>query len=256
MSDTKAAILTALKALDPKNDDHWTSDGLPRLDAIKVSGVKRGDVTDAAPNFTRENPTLEAPAPAADPSGPTAQGAEAAPTPEADQAQGGGDDGDDGDEGDEGDDAQAADADDASDPARQDRPADEGDEDDELDPLPGDDELDEAEAAVMEAKAVLEEAQSKANAAKKVVDTAQAEHDRLVELRDAQRNPHADMEERLAFIHRQQAERARRAGVAQETLKGLNLDNLDPRSPLDRSMARKKGFGHRPRPARPLNKGE
>jgi hypothetical protein len=51
------AILEALALLDPKNDGDWTGDGLPRLDVLKVG--TRAQVTAAAPNFTRGNPTLE-----------------------------------------------------------------------------------------------------------------------------------------------------------------------------------------------------
>jgi len=54
---TQELILEALKALDPKNDDHWTADGLPRLDVVKAG--TRAVVTKAAPNFSRSNPNLE-----------------------------------------------------------------------------------------------------------------------------------------------------------------------------------------------------
>lgn len=246
MSDIKAAIITALGQLDVKNDDHWTSDGLPRLDVLaklmKVSNVKRGDVTEAAPNFTKDNPTLTAPE-AQGGESTTGQGADASPTPQADEAK-------EGAEGEQsGDDAQAADADDATDPAH-----DVEAHDDEAAFDEG--EIDEAEAAVLEARAKLDAAQAAANEAKAVVDKAQAEHDRLVELRDAEKRPHQDMEDRLTFIRRQHEQRAARAGLAAEALKGVDLSKLDPRSPLDRSMARKTGFGHRGRPALPLKTGE
>ena len=52
-------IQQALLKLDVKNDDHWTGDGLPRVDKLGISGLKRGDVTAAAPQFTRDNFTLE-----------------------------------------------------------------------------------------------------------------------------------------------------------------------------------------------------
>ena len=54
----------ALLKLDPKNDDHWTEGGAPRVDVLKEmtenSGLTRQAISDAAPHFTRENPTLEA----------------------------------------------------------------------------------------------------------------------------------------------------------------------------------------------------
>lgn len=57
-----AFILTALAALVVATDDHWTEDGLPRVDAVsKLSGIEdlsRQDITDAAPAFSRANPVL------------------------------------------------------------------------------------------------------------------------------------------------------------------------------------------------------
>lgn len=51
-------IQEALKQLDPANDDHWTADGLPRMDAVEKlvgsSDITREDVTNAAPDFTRD----------------------------------------------------------------------------------------------------------------------------------------------------------------------------------------------------------
>jgi hypothetical protein len=62
MSDGKDEILAALAKLDPKNDDHWTETGNPRLDALGFKDQpKRADVTAAAPLFTRSNTTLELP---------------------------------------------------------------------------------------------------------------------------------------------------------------------------------------------------
>lgn len=49
-------IREALSTLDTKNDDHWTEDGLPRIDAIGLDGVTRSEVSAAAPAFTRSNP--------------------------------------------------------------------------------------------------------------------------------------------------------------------------------------------------------
>lgn len=49
-------IKAALAKLDPANDEHWTTDGLPRLDAIEAlvgAAVARKDITNAAPEFTR-----------------------------------------------------------------------------------------------------------------------------------------------------------------------------------------------------------
>jgi hypothetical protein len=66
MSDIQDAIRFALAKLDTLNDDHWTENGLPRLDALGFKEkVTRVEVTAAAPLFTRANPAaVAAPAPA------------------------------------------------------------------------------------------------------------------------------------------------------------------------------------------------
>lgn len=57
----------ALAQLDPANDAHWTDDGLPRIDAVAaITGnqfVKRKDITDAAPGYTRDSALEELTAP-------------------------------------------------------------------------------------------------------------------------------------------------------------------------------------------------
>ena len=47
----------ALETLNPENDDHWTADGAPKLSALEIvmgDKVKRADVTNMFPLFTRE----------------------------------------------------------------------------------------------------------------------------------------------------------------------------------------------------------
>lgn len=54
----------ALSQLDTLNDDHWTGDGAPKIDAVKeiLGGpVTRQDIINTAPHFSRENPLLEEP---------------------------------------------------------------------------------------------------------------------------------------------------------------------------------------------------
>lgn len=56
MSNTSEEILEAVLALDASNDEHWTADGMPRLDAVENllgGNVTRKSVTNAAPDFTR-----------------------------------------------------------------------------------------------------------------------------------------------------------------------------------------------------------
>lgn len=60
-------LQTALKQLDPKNDAHWTGDGLPRLDSeVLNKAFTRNQVTREAPLFTRSNPSFAAPDPDGD----------------------------------------------------------------------------------------------------------------------------------------------------------------------------------------------
>lgn len=78
-------IKDALSKLDPENDNHWTADGQPRLDTLKIltgnPGLSREDVNTAAPEFTRAQAAPQAPA--GDPAGkgtdPVAPVAPAAP---------------------------------------------------------------------------------------------------------------------------------------------------------------------------------
>lgn len=51
-------ILAALAKLDPENDQHWTADGAPRIDAVTDlvgAPVTRAQIVNAAPKFTRDN---------------------------------------------------------------------------------------------------------------------------------------------------------------------------------------------------------
>lgn len=54
-------LIQALAQLDPSIDEHWTSDGLPRMDAVAAiaqdASVTRKMVTDAAPGLMRDNAT-------------------------------------------------------------------------------------------------------------------------------------------------------------------------------------------------------
>lgn len=57
----KNEIKKALLTLDPANPAHWTADNLPRVEALGLDGLKRGEVTRLAPHFTREHPTFDLP---------------------------------------------------------------------------------------------------------------------------------------------------------------------------------------------------
>lgn len=53
-------IKTALSNLDIANNDHWTAQGLPRLDALGKD-ISRPDVNAVAPHFTRSHPSFDLP---------------------------------------------------------------------------------------------------------------------------------------------------------------------------------------------------
>ena len=236
---TADPILLALKQLDPAVDEHWTSDGSPRMEVVQKltgnDGLKRADVVNAAPTFNRENPNLTLP-----PEGSTStegdagQGTTSGPVPQDNEGDNG--------EGGEGEDGQAADADDDKDPAGPIA----ADLDPEDDPLP------DLDAQVEAADAVLAEAQARLVEAQKVFDAAAKARDVVVLERYKEQDPNSNQMEIMSYLATQQAQReARAAGAAQLKDLGIDPKAFDPKSALDRSMARKTGFGHRPRPQLP-----
>lgn len=60
-------ILEALSKLDVANDNHWTGDGLPRIDTVRMlasnPGISRDDITKEAPDFSRQNAVIPTSAP-------------------------------------------------------------------------------------------------------------------------------------------------------------------------------------------------
>ena len=58
MNKLSFSIKQALNELDPFDDSQWTAEGLPRMGAVEElvgdSSIKRRDVTNAAPEFSRE----------------------------------------------------------------------------------------------------------------------------------------------------------------------------------------------------------
>lgn len=55
-------IREALATLDTLDDEVWTSEGLPKIEAVKEllgRPVTRQEIVDAAPKFTRQNPELD-----------------------------------------------------------------------------------------------------------------------------------------------------------------------------------------------------
>ena len=60
-------ILEALGKLDPANENHWTADGLPRIETVRMLAgdqtISREQITAEAPDFSRTSSTI---APAAE----------------------------------------------------------------------------------------------------------------------------------------------------------------------------------------------
>jgi len=56
----KDKIKEALGLMDAMDDDQWTADGAPKVEAVaslgEFEGLKRADIIDAAPKFSRDNP--------------------------------------------------------------------------------------------------------------------------------------------------------------------------------------------------------
>lgn len=58
----KEQIIQVLPQLDIENENHWTTDGQPRVETVEaLTGLKltRADIKNAAPMFTRTNPSTE-----------------------------------------------------------------------------------------------------------------------------------------------------------------------------------------------------
>lgn len=56
--DGQSPIVSALKRLDPADDEHWTADGKPKMSALEAlmgrADITRAQVDAAAPGFNRE----------------------------------------------------------------------------------------------------------------------------------------------------------------------------------------------------------
>ena len=55
-------ILEALGKLDPANENHWTADGLPRIETVRMlagdQGITREQITAEAPDFSRSSAVI------------------------------------------------------------------------------------------------------------------------------------------------------------------------------------------------------
>jgi hypothetical protein len=265
----------ALQSLDPKKDEQWTGDGLPRMDVLQeLTGnaeLTRRDVSGMAANFTRDNPTLEkgdAPAPNGDTDqGTTTPGPDEAADKEAAKP----DENQDVDGAKTGADENAP-AEPPSPPAVEndkpgEPPSDDPDNNVDVDDQPttppadevGEDEVDdeaevEALSSLEEELADVGERIAKGNERmaelKREQAELQADQDRLLAAREARKDPDDDLKARLAFIQSQHAVRAERAGAIREA-QAIREAATGARSALDQAMGNRPGrFTARP-PAQP-----
>lgn len=229
--NTDQKIREALLQLDPANDGHWTTDGLPRIDVVEKLcdlHLKRGLITAAAPEFTRENRVLPDPAaPGLDTSAPglapEVGSAEDAAASSADQTQ----PSDAINDGPVEPEAQETDGG-ASDVVKKDY----------------DDEI----GRIGEELARLD---AQLNETRKYREALMKRRDDLIVERDEVFPPMSQAEMTQQFLARQLAQRAERVGAwnaAAEALKHVP----QPKSMLDQVLARRRGHGlNRPNP-RPL----
>lgn len=212
------SLAEALIGLDPNNDNHWTGDGLPRLETVRMlagnPGVTREQVTAAAPGLSRATAGQQGAQPASL-GGSTTQAATEAPAAVQGPSQGSGD-------GDQGGGADGV----AADPAEE--AGDAGDEE----PL-------------ATAQAELSAALAVQAAANRRVRAAQEEVDRL--LQEAERaRPRAHVVNALAvqkYLARQR-ENLQEQGAKREALRGVDLKALLPqRAPIDTALARRNSRG-------------
>ena len=68
-------ILAALLKLDVNNDAHWTTDGLPKIEMVRMLAANptltRAELTDASPEFTRQKVKAAPPVPPVPPVPPS-----------------------------------------------------------------------------------------------------------------------------------------------------------------------------------------
>lgn len=101
------------------------------------------------------------------------------------------------------------------------------------------DAVDSAEAAVAEAQASFDRAQTAVAEAQKNLLEAQDALDGAIAARDGPPNPHQDQIDRMLYIKSQAEQRAARHGIAMKLREGSpDPAVLDPRSILDKAMAR------------------
>ncbi len=211
-------IVEALQLLDTKDDAHWTANGLPKMDVINDlvksdPPLTRQQLTEFAPEFTREKPALPGGAPPEPPEPP-------APIPPG--------------------------VDDVEDQVTGAPPVQEKTEG-----VLTEAELEEAfEAAnevVAKANAVLEEARVAQLAAQKALDNVIRERERQGDM------PHIKQQKDIrTYLDGVQRRNKDRAARRQALIGRVDPRDLQVGAPIDRAMARNTARGNR-RPTRPVS---
>jgi hypothetical protein len=227
MTDTNK-LVAALSQLDSGNTNHWTAEGLPRLDTLKMlagdPSLTREQVTAAAPGYTRENRVVNLAAEVAAAVPPAATKPADPPAAPASVTNEGGDNG--------ADDALAGGA------ASQ-----------EVAPSAAGQGAAPEEGELAGAQRVLAEALAAEEEAKRAVAKATATLDRLLEADAKSRPAVSSFAPVEGYLKSQQAAREAR-GARMLELKGIPLKDILPKpAPIDAAFARKTGFGHK-RPTR------
>jgi hypothetical protein len=225
-----STLNAALRQLDPKNDNHWTSDGLPRLETVRLMAgdahLTREAVTAAAPGFTRGKAVpLQAVAAVASEhtTSPTAIAAPAAEQPAA--------------QGELSDDTPATGAED-------------GVPDEQTEP-----DVPEAEDPIGAATKRVEAASAAQAQANREYSQAVAVLDALLDAA-ASSGAQETLAQQVGSYHQRQLAALQQRGDQQRRLRDANIDLkalLPQRSQLDQSLARKTARGGQ-RPNLPLRK--
>lgn len=223
--------IAALQQLDPKNDNHWTSDGLPRLETVRLmagdSQLTREAVSAAIPGFTRAKAVpAQAPAPAGSEQGTStpAIAAPAAPQPAAQPE--------------------------SSDGTSSTGPGGDNATDDEAEQGSA-----EAEDPIAAATARVEAASAAQAQANQEYSQAVAELDALLDAA-ARSGAQETLAEQVGAYHQRQLAALQQRGEQQRRLRDANVDLkalLPQRSQLDMALTRKTGRGGQ-RPNLPLRK--
>lgn len=210
-------IREALSSLDSLNDEHWTSDGLPKIDAVKEllgRPVARQEIIDAAPKFTRQNTDLTL---GDDDGEEELKASDGGPAQEQE------------------DEAQLVDLADFAGS----EPTDVNTFLSFLDRVPTGqlqelkETLDKQKQSFRDMRYKLDEYERRVNGA---VTMVKARIQR--EIPDI-----SDREANQAYLRSQADQRAKKKAYTNEVLQGIKLSDLDPRAPVDRAFARKTSRG-------------